>query len=135
MKKAYWVGIVIIVILVIAIGYYEYSKSNADNIKTQDIESMNQAQYNFLNCISNCPIVYYQNQSSIKQSCLSDCSESNINATKFASKYPSDQLIKDPLYVSCANNVNPSDALSLEKFQGCLIKVMPALKLKYSYLK
>jgi hypothetical protein len=54
--------VIVAVIIIILIGFYAYNKYN----QSKEIQQMNKAEFSFLKCVSNCPIIHSVNKSSIK---------------------------------------------------------------------
>lgn len=121
------------IIFLAVLGVYGYNQYK----ENKEIQIMNKGQFGFLKCISTCPIVHGENKTAIKQVCMANCTNENINNTikEFQIKYPLKQLIKDYDYMSCTSKIDLRDAMTLEKYQSCLIKVIPVLQRKYDYLK
>lgn len=132
MKKSYK-GIIItiiILILILAPASIYFYNNHQETIKIQEI---NKAQFNFLKCISNCSIIHSGNKSAFKQSCLADCNiQSNLTKSQ---ENKQEQLINNYEYLACTRKINMSDTMTLEKYQTCIIELLPKLQSKYDYLK
>jgi hypothetical protein len=122
------VFIVLIILIAPAAVYFD-----SYNKQTSKIKEINKSQYSFLKCISNCSIIHSGNKSYFKPECLENCTtQSNITKSQEFKQY---QLINDYEYVACTRKINSSDKMTLEKYQTCLIELLPKLQARYSYLK
>ncbi len=127
-KKILW--IIIPLLIIILIGIYSYNKYQ----EAKEIQQMNKLEFSFLKCVSQCPIIHSTNKSSIKSQCITNCTNENKVPAELQKKYLQKQLIKDPRYISCVNNIDVRDSTTYEKYQNCLIDIFPKLREKYTYL-
>ncbi|MDP2926200.1 MAG: hypothetical protein Q8N99_07525 [Nanoarchaeota archaeon] len=128
--KNSWIMLVLIA-FIIAGAIYGINKYK----ESKDIQKMNKIQFKFINCISKCPILYSNNRSIFKQSCLMSCSETNVVPKELTKKYPDKQLLKDKAYTSCIHMISVNEQDSHIKAQTCLINLISELEKKYTYLK
>ena len=117
---------VILILLLAPASTYFYNQHQ----EAKKVQEINQQQFNLLKCIGNCSIIHSGNKSAFNQECLTLCN----TLAKPSKEYPEKQLIKDPIYTSCTKKINLTDTATLEKYQNCLINIIPTLKIKYSYL-
>ena len=98
---------------------------------------MNKIEFKLLSCVSNCSIIHSlkTNVSSISKPCMDNCTNENRVSLELQKKYSKQQLIKDYDYVQCLRGINVRDSMTYEKYQSCLIALLPRLKDKYPYLK
>ncbi len=133
MKKSHKIITIIIILLAIAlISFYGYKHYQ----ETKEIQEMNKVEFKLLTCVSNCSIIHSlkTNISSISKPCLDNCTNENRVSLELQKKYPKQQLIKDYGYVQCLRAIDVRDSMTYEKYQSCLITLLPKLKEKYSYL-
>lgn len=132
-KSSKIITAIIILILVALISFYSYKHYQ----ETKEIQEMNKVEFKLLTCVSNCSIIHSMktNTSSISKSCMDNCTNENKVSIELQKKYSQQQLIKDYDYMKCTKAIDVRDSMTYEKYQSCLIALLPKLRERYSYLK
>lgn len=134
MKRRRLAVIIIIIAIIILVTVFSIFNFNK-NTKYEDVVKMNQIQFSFLKCISVCPLTISENKTEFKQSCFKSCIDSNKVPEEILKKYPSNQLLICPEYLSCLKLIDQTASSGYDKFQTCLINTLPKMEQKYPYLK